>query len=255
MPFDSEFDDVYELGIKQACDLAGTYCERVDEQVFHERILDRIYNQIDKADYIIADMTGKNPNVFYEVGYAHALDKPVILLTKTADEIPFDLRHHPHIIYQPGIHFLKQSLSKKLTSFIADKKTDIKSVINPFDIFLYDFKLTEDNKTIISHDSNTNSVFLTIIIINRTSQTINPSHYQIALKSKKKLTLRNDQNIDEIKLPDKEFLYILQDHNTLFPEQPGRSSIVFRTTSDSDYELILFSPAQPKSYPFRIEFK
>jgi nucleoside 2-deoxyribosyltransferase len=82
MPFSESFSDIYELGIKEACNDAGAYCERVDEQIFQERILDRIYNQIAKADIIIADMTGKNPNVFYEVGYAHALGKNTILLTQ-----------------------------------------------------------------------------------------------------------------------------------------------------------------------------
>ena len=88
MPFDESFQDVYQLGIKQACEDVGAYCERVDEQIFEERILDRIFNQIAKADLVIADMTGRNPNVFYEVGYAHALDKPTILLTSNAADIP-----------------------------------------------------------------------------------------------------------------------------------------------------------------------
>ena len=73
MPFDESFSDVYQLGIRPACESAGSYCERVDEQIFAESILTRIYNQIAKADLIVADMTGRNPNVFYEVGYAHAL--------------------------------------------------------------------------------------------------------------------------------------------------------------------------------------
>ncbi|MEY2932389.1 MAG: hypothetical protein RL033_3138, partial [Pseudomonadota bacterium] len=80
MPFDSRFNDTYQLGVKQASSEVGAYCERVDEQIFEERILDRIYNQIARADLIIADMTDRNPNVFYEVGYAHALGKPSILL-------------------------------------------------------------------------------------------------------------------------------------------------------------------------------
>lgn len=89
MPFDGDFDDIYKLGIKQSCIDAGAYCERVDEQIFNESILDRIYNQISKANIVIADMTNRNPNVFYEVGYAHALGKTTILLTKNSDDIPF----------------------------------------------------------------------------------------------------------------------------------------------------------------------
>jgi hypothetical protein len=64
MPFDEDFDDTYKLGIFAACKDAGAFCQRVDEQIYAERILDRIYNEISKADIIVADMTGRNPNVF-----------------------------------------------------------------------------------------------------------------------------------------------------------------------------------------------
>jgi len=82
MPFDTEYDDIYKFGIKGAANEVGAYVERLDEQIFSEGMLDRIFNQISRADVIVADMTGRNPNVFYEVGYAHALGKIVLLLTK-----------------------------------------------------------------------------------------------------------------------------------------------------------------------------
>lgn len=50
IPFNAVFNDVYKLGIKPAVEELQGYCERVDEQIFKERILDRIYNQINKAD-------------------------------------------------------------------------------------------------------------------------------------------------------------------------------------------------------------
>lgn len=117
MPFAPEFDDVYELGIKAACTGSGMHCERVDEQIFEGTILERIYNQIAKADVIVADMTGRNPNVFYETGYAHALGKRVVLLTQTPDDIPFDMKHYPHIIYERRITNLKQQLERRLAWF------------------------------------------------------------------------------------------------------------------------------------------
>ncbi|MCW5852783.1 MAG: hypothetical protein KIT87_22115 [Anaerolineae bacterium] len=100
MPFRDDFDDIYHAGIKQACKDVGAYCERVDEQTYEGTITQRIYNQIAKADIIVSDMTGRNPNVFYETGYAHALNKRVILLTQKADDIPFDLKDYPHIVYE-----------------------------------------------------------------------------------------------------------------------------------------------------------
>ena len=73
MPFNSEFNDIYQLGIVAACKEAGAYCERVDEQIFEGSILERIYMQIAKADIIIADMTGRTRTSSMRLGYAHAL--------------------------------------------------------------------------------------------------------------------------------------------------------------------------------------
>jgi hypothetical protein len=115
MPFSSAFDDIYRYGIKKACEDQGCYCERVDEQMFDGTILDRIYNQIAHADVVIADMTGRNPNVFYEAGYAHALNKRVILLTQNEDDIPFDLKHYTHLVYNGRIG----DLASQLTSRVA----------------------------------------------------------------------------------------------------------------------------------------
>lgn len=113
MPFDKSFDDIYKLGIQAAAEDAGIVAERVDEQIYSEGILERIYRQIKNADFIIADMTGRNPNVFYEVGYAHAHEKPCTLLTQSANDIPFDLLHHRHIVYESSIKTLKEKLSQE----------------------------------------------------------------------------------------------------------------------------------------------
>ena len=78
----------------------------------------RIYNQIGKADIIVDDMIGRNPNVFYETGYAHALNKRVVLLTQKAEDIPFDLKDYPHIVYEGKITNLKQELERRLRWWI-----------------------------------------------------------------------------------------------------------------------------------------
>jgi hypothetical protein len=120
MPFDKNFNDIYKFGIKGAADEVGAYAERLDEQIFREGMLDRIFNQISKADVIIADMTGRNPNVFYEVGYAHALGKVVLLLTQSTDDIPFDLKHRQHTVYGGQIEGLRAELVTKLRWAIAE---------------------------------------------------------------------------------------------------------------------------------------
>lgn len=66
------------------------------------------------ADFIIADMTERNPNVFYEVGYAHAKDKLCILITSNADDIPFDLKHRRHVVYGRSITELRDQMEEEL---------------------------------------------------------------------------------------------------------------------------------------------
>lgn len=144
MPFEDSFNDTYKLGIKDAANDAGGYCERVDEQVFEERILDRIYNQINKADVIVADMSGRNPNVFYETGYAHALNKRVILLTNNIDDIPFDLRHHHHIVYKNIVN-LKEELSRRLKWYFDNPTKKSISSLSQIDVYINENKLSDDN--------------------------------------------------------------------------------------------------------------
>ena len=115
MPFDKAFEDIYKMGIKETAMMLDIRAERVDEQIFQEGILDRIYRQIIAADIIIADMTGQNANVFYEVGYAHAKEKLCLLLTQDPDDIPFDLKHHRHIVYGKSIASLREMLIKDLS--------------------------------------------------------------------------------------------------------------------------------------------
>jgi hypothetical protein len=122
MPFDSAFDDIYKLGIQSTAIESGVVAERVDEQKYSETILERIYRQIEIADFIIADMTGRNPNVFYEVGYAHARGKLCTLLTQSADDIPFDLKHHRHIVYNGSIQTLKEMLAQEIEWLKAERE-------------------------------------------------------------------------------------------------------------------------------------
>ena len=119
MPFEG-FNDIYAFGIQGAAEDAGAYAERVDDQLFTGGILDRIFNQINKADVIVADMTGRNANVFYEVGYAHALGKVVLLVTQLVEDIPFDLKHRPHLVYGGDISKLKSDLTPRIRWAIAE---------------------------------------------------------------------------------------------------------------------------------------
>lgn len=114
MPFSKDFDDIYKLGIIEAAGLCDVKAERLDEQLFSEGMMERTYRQIDIADIIIADLSTRNANVFYELGYAHAKEKLCILLTKHTNDIPFDLKHRQHVVYGDSISYLKDELVKSI---------------------------------------------------------------------------------------------------------------------------------------------
>lgn len=132
MPFVKDFDDIYKLGIKEAAKICDIKAERLDDQLFGEGMMERTYRQIDIADIIIADLSTRNANVFYELGYAHAKDKLCILITKDASDIPFDLKHRRHVVYGNSISFLKDELVKNITwaksEIIAQKQNKIRIV-------------------------------------------------------------------------------------------------------------------------------
>jgi nucleoside 2-deoxyribosyltransferase len=59
--------------------------------------------KINQAAFIIADVTGRNPNVMYELGIAHTLGKPVIIITQEINKIPFDFKHLRHYVYEDNV--------------------------------------------------------------------------------------------------------------------------------------------------------
>lgn len=118
MPFHASFADVYELGIKPVVEGLGFRCERADEIQHNRGIIEVICNRIAMAHLIVADMSGQNANVYYEVGFAHALQKEVILLTTRAEDIPFDLRGFNHLIYN-NIGELRRLLQHRMLSILT----------------------------------------------------------------------------------------------------------------------------------------
>jgi hypothetical protein len=90
--FEPDFESVYTNLIKAPLEEAGFVVHRADSELNQQNILRDIVRGIAGADLIVADLTALNPNVFYELGIAHALGIPTILLTQNLDELPFDLR-------------------------------------------------------------------------------------------------------------------------------------------------------------------
>jgi hypothetical protein len=106
MPFAEPWSDNMHDTIKQACaeaasSVAGLTWLRADDIAEPGRITDQIINAIDTASVIIADLTGNNPNVMFELGYADAAHKRIILLNQDLNATPFDIKDWRQIGYSP----------------------------------------------------------------------------------------------------------------------------------------------------------
>src|SRR4029453_6861595 len=77
----------------------GLECVRGDEIYSEQSIVQDIWKSVRRARVIVAELSGRNPNVMYEVGLAHALGKPIILLTRNQEDVPFDLKSLRYIYY------------------------------------------------------------------------------------------------------------------------------------------------------------
>ena len=113
-------DDVFILGIRWAADQLGAVAERSDDLEHNGGIIAEIKTANQQYDVIVGDTTGGNPNVCYEVGYAHALEKPTILICRKGEELPFDLQGTNHIMY-PNVLGLRAPLKEKLQAALATK--------------------------------------------------------------------------------------------------------------------------------------
>ena len=117
MPFADALNPVYNNHIKQVAKKLDMSIARADDFFSEQSIIQEIWWAIIQSNILIADCTGRNPNVFYEIGMAHVAGKPVILITQNDDDIPFDLKHRRYLTYKytpHGMKLFKDKLAKTL---------------------------------------------------------------------------------------------------------------------------------------------
>lgn len=133
MPFGGWLDDYYESVYSPAIKAAGLEPHRADDLFRPSTIVHDIWDYTKRAKIILADLSGKNPNVFYELGLAHALVKPAILVAESMDEIPFDLRALRIIIYEKNAPNWGQILREKIEASIGEVlKSPLEAVLPAF---------------------------------------------------------------------------------------------------------------------------
>jgi hypothetical protein len=121
MPFADDFKVLYTDHLKTVCAKLDITVMRADDLFTNNMVMDDIWNAIHGAGAVLAECTGRNPNVFYEIGIAHTVGVPVILLTRETNDVPADLRHMRYIKYDftpRGCKTLEEELSKTLVSVL-----------------------------------------------------------------------------------------------------------------------------------------
>jgi hypothetical protein len=115
-PFDKKFEAIY-LTIKDIATGNGFYCSRYFDMPNNSILWDTNTEMMIRSELLIIDITGKNPDVFYKLGYAHSLGKNAIILTQDPNDVPYDLRSRKYILYENIL-----DLTQKLKAFLGSYK-------------------------------------------------------------------------------------------------------------------------------------
>ena len=127
MPFGGDFEDYYKEIYHTAIEECDLLPRRADSIYRPSPILHDIWTFINDSLLVIADITGRNPNVMYELGLAHAIAKPAIIITNNIEDVPFDLRALRILVYNSNKPNWAAELSnsiKKSINEIIETPTD-----------------------------------------------------------------------------------------------------------------------------------
>lgn len=131
MPFGGWFDRYYSDLYVPAIEASGLIPHRADDLYRPSAIVHDIWSYTKQSRVVLADLTGKNPNVFYELGLAHALAKPVVLVAQSIDDVPFDLRALRVIQYDKNAPDWGHVLMEKITTAIKEVLESPESAVLP----------------------------------------------------------------------------------------------------------------------------
>jgi len=172
MPFGGWGDEYYETIYCPAIRGAGLEPHRADDLFRPSTIVNDIWAYTKRAKLLVADLTGKNPNVFYELGLAHALAKPAILVAECMDEIPFDLRALRIIVYNKNAPDWGQLLGDKIEAAIKEVlKSPVEAVLPAF----LDVKPSADKPVVTPHEKEMIEIKQELDLLRREMRTHRPS--------------------------------------------------------------------------------
>jgi hypothetical protein len=119
MPFSNDFRDTFDYAIYPSISDNGFLCERVDYSSFTGSIVEYVLKKIKGSSLVVAELSGANPNVYLELGYAWGLNIPTVLLVKDGENLKFDVQGQRVLMYG-RIKDLEDKLRKELSNLKAN---------------------------------------------------------------------------------------------------------------------------------------
>ena len=128
MWFGPSMDDTWENGIRPGIENAGYEALRIDRKEHSNKIDDEIIAEIRRSRFVVADFThgedaGARGGVYYEAGFAHGLNIPVIFTCRkdVLEKIHFDTRQYNHIVWEEGkLAEFRKELANRIAAVIGD---------------------------------------------------------------------------------------------------------------------------------------
>jgi hypothetical protein len=125
MPFKEDFDDLYATVVRAAVERAGLTCVRGDEISSHSPVMHEVWGALRRALVVIAVLSESNANVMYEVGLAHAMGKPVVIVAREGACVPVALQSFPWLYYNDAAAPWKDA-------FVAETSATIMRVLKSY---------------------------------------------------------------------------------------------------------------------------
>lgn len=116
MPFGADLEPVFHV-VREAADRSGLRSFRADSISAAGPIIDQIFESIARSGLIVADLTGRNQNVMYELGLANAMGKETLLLSQDIEHVPFDVRGQRVLTYKPSLRSMQELRQRLMEAF------------------------------------------------------------------------------------------------------------------------------------------
>jgi hypothetical protein len=136
MPFAEGLKPIYERHILPAVTSLGLSCKRGDDFFSDNSIIDEVWSAIYFSKLCIVECTGRNANVFYEMGIAHTLGRPCIMIAQSVSDIPFDVQQRRVITYEntpEGLRKFKQTLTKTIQAELGMETDKLQDIFSKLD--------------------------------------------------------------------------------------------------------------------------